>query len=116
MKKIFFVLILICSFSCARKGYEFVNSETIYTDVYITEVRKAKYSKIEGTIYYNNIKMDIDNGNDGYYYKDYNLHAGDVVKRKVTIYQQAHYSNNPYKNDVLLSTSDVDFSDYVIDN
>ena len=110
------LLFLITCFliSCGPPRNEYIKSETIYTDVYVTEVGVYKYSKIQGYIIYNNLKLEVDNGNNGYYYKRYSIKPGEKIKRRVIVYQQYYYTTNPYKDDLILSTSDVDFSDYEI--
>jgi hypothetical protein len=109
------IIIIVClSFGCTNNTSKPICYETVNTSVYITNVFTAKYSKVQGYIYYRNFKLDIDNGNTGYYYKKYNLTSGDIINGNVTIYQQSYYSNNPYKNDLILSTSEVDFSKYEI--
>jgi hypothetical protein len=110
---VFFLLFVGIFYSCNQND-KIITSEKIITDVYITDVFKAKYSKIQGYIYYNNIKLEIDNGNSGYYYKNYSIKAGQKIKRSVIVYQRYYFTTDPYKNDIILSTSDIDFSDFVI--
>ena len=114
MKILLFVILIIVLNSCSSKVNEYFYSETIYTQVHITEVNEYKYSKVQGYIIYKGIKLDVDNGNSGYYHKKYRLNTGDVIYKKVTIFQSSHYDNDPYKYSVLLSTSDIDFSEFEI--
>lgn len=115
MKKYLKIILLFVGifYSCCDQN-KIIKSEKIITDVYITDVFKAKYSKIQGYIYYNNIKLEIDNGNSGYYYKNYSIKVGQKIKRSVIVYQRFYITNDPYKNDIILSTSDIDFSDFVV--
>lgn len=114
MRKFIFLFALIITLSSCVSKNEHFSSETVLTNVYVTKVSVYKYSKIQGYIMYNGIKLEIDNGNSGYYHKKYRINNGDVILRRVTVFQSDHYDNNPYKYSVLLSTSEIDFSDYEI--
>ena len=115
MKNYIFVLFGIIFFGCSGNKNNYNVLENINTNCYITKVSKYKYSKIQGYIYYKGIKLDIDNGNTGYYYKTYNLKEGDIIVANITVYQREYSSNNPYKNDLILSTSDLDATKYEIE-
>jgi len=93
--------------SCARvdeKGY--FDKEVIRTDFNVTKVSVYKYSSVDGFIVYDNKRIYLDNGNTGYYYKDYNLEPGQTISTIVTIYY--HSTHDGYK----LVFSDIDVSKY----
>lgn len=113
MKNIIYIfLITFLLQSCCGNDNDYTKIETITTDVYISSVDTYKYSKVVGYLYYKGIRLDVDNGNSGYYYKEYNLRPGDVIKANVSIYQHNYRGSDPYKNDVILSTSDLDLIQY----
>jgi hypothetical protein len=102
--KAFFILLVIgCLSSCSNKNDGYFKKETIKTKLIITEVYKAKYSIVKGYIIYNNIRVPIDNGGDGYYYKDYNLTVGSEINTLITIY---YYSTN-HGYELVFSDADV---------
>ncbi len=103
------MLLAFTAFSC-NKGYEYQKVETVYADVHITHVAEYKYSKVEGYIIYNNIILNVDNGNSGYYHKKYSLKKGDVVKRNVTVFHQINYDKTT------LYSKEVDFYEYELKN
>lgn len=111
MKRVYTLILIILSSlvfsSCSNRRDNFFKHEKINTTFYVNEVVKAKYSRVRGFIIYNNIKVMIDNGVQGYYYKDYNLTVGDKIESKIDIY---YYSiSDGYK----LIFGDVDVSRYV---
>jgi hypothetical protein len=116
MKKLIYLLLIILITSCAgNKQEDFNKLEVIQNaDVHIIKVFVAKYSKVIGCINYKGIILEVDNGNTGYYHKKYNLVPGQVIKTMVIVYQKNVYNNDPYKSDVMLSTSDIDVSQYEI--
>jgi hypothetical protein len=115
MKKLilFFTIVLILS-GCAGYQENIVYTDTIITDVRITEVHYAKYSKIQGYIMYKGMMLYIDNGHGGYYYNRYRINPGDNISRTVTVTCHYENSSNPYKPNLILSTLAVDFSDFEI--
>lgn len=98
-----YILLAVVLFSCSNKNDGFFKKETIETYFTITDVYKAKYSKVKGYIIYNDIKVPIDNGNNGYYYKDYNLSVGNKIKTSISIY---YYSTN-YGYELVFGDADV---------
>ena len=111
MKRVYTLILIILSSlvfsSCSNRRDNFFKHEKINTTFYVNEVVKAKYSRVRGFIIYNNIKVMINNGVQGYYYKDYNLTVGDKIESKIDIY---YYSiSDGYK----LIFGDVDVSRYV---
>lgn len=110
MKKILLILITLIVISC-NQTKDFYLSERITTNVYITNVSVAKYTKIIGYVIYKGIMIDVDNGNTGYYYKHYKIKKGDVVVRTLTIYHSQIATGSPYKKGVGLTTSDINFDD-----
>lgn len=98
--------------SCDRNEYKIVDN--LKAEIYITKVQKAKYSKIQGYFYWHGIKLEVTNGNSGYHYKTYNLKEGDVIKANIIIYQQIYSTTDPYKDDIILSTSDIKAEIYEI--
>ena len=89
--------------SCCTKYFK---KDLIKTTFTVTDLREGKYSVIEGYIVYNNIKIFINNGNDGYYYKNYNLSIGQSFKTNVFVYYYHTYYGYELK------FGDVDFSKY----
>jgi len=117
MKKVntfFIIILLFIAYGCSSNHSEYEIVENINTNCYITKVSTFKYSKVQGYIYYKGIKLEINNGNSGYYYKKYNLKSGDVIITNITIYKRLYYAMDPYKNDLILSTSDIDVTNYEI--
>ena len=110
MKKLLFIIVVLLSLSCNKNKWR--KLESIRTDVHITDVNVYKYSKVQGYIIYKGIKMDVDNGNTGYYHKKYDLYPGDIIRQSIVIYMKEDYNNDPYKNDVVLSTSDLNLTYY----
>lgn len=83
------------------------NTVSVNTKFYITETYEAKYSRVNGYIMYNNIKLPATNGSTGYYYKKYNLQSGDVIDVNVNITTKYFY------NGVQLFTSDINLDNYL---
>jgi hypothetical protein len=108
MKKILFILGVLMICSCAPRNMDEVQNETVYTNIHITSVEQYKYSRIEGYIFYNGIKLPILNGSTGYYYKKYIIKPGDIVKKNVTVYIEYEY------NRTIITTGEVDFSEFII--
>lgn len=106
MKKLLIILTIALLMSCAGPSMP-NDSETITTKFFVTEVYKAKYSKVKGYVFYNGIKVPVDNGGTGYYYHEYSLQPGDVIIVNITIGKEYGY------NYVLLRGSDVDVSKYI---
>lgn len=111
MKRAYTLILVILSSlifsSCSNRRENFFKHERINTTFYVNEVVKAKYSRVRGFIIYNNIKVMIDNGTQGYYYKDYDLTVGDKIESKIDIY---YY---PISDGYKLVFGDVDVSRYV---
>ena len=106
MKNFIVIILLFMMFGCAksysdRTGYDFIT-----TDFYITDVYKAKYSRVEGYIIYKGFTLHCDNGSSGYYYKDYNLKPGHKIQIDVKICQI------PTGKDMLLHVDDIDISKF----
>lgn len=114
-----FLLALLSGFLCclvmaylihtALQKPSLIKKEIVYVGVHITEVRKAKYSKIEGFVVYQGIKFYIDNGQQGYHYKEYNLSRNDVVTLPLTF---VYYSSTD-DNSVNIRPLDPDFNKYI---
>ena len=96
--------------SCSNKSDGYFKHDTVNTTYYVNDVSKAKYSKVKGYIIYKNIKVPIDNGNKGYYYKDYSLNVGDEIETTIDIY----YYSTSYGYELVFG--DVDVSSYVKNN
>ena len=106
-----YILLAVVLFSsCTNKNDGYFKHDRINTIFYVNDAYKAKYSKVKGYIIYNGIKVPIDNGNAGYYYKDYSLKVGDKIDVKIDIY---YYSTN-YGYELVFG--DVDVSKYVLNN
>lgn len=105
-----YVLLAVVFSSCSNKSEGYFKHDVVNTTFYVNDVYKAKYSKVEGYIIYNNIKVPIDNGNKGYYYKDYSLKIGDEIETKIDIY----YYSTSYGYELVFG--DVDVSRYVQNN
>ncbi len=102
-KLIFLCVILTTIISCDKPNTQY---ETITTDFYITNTYTAKYSKVIGYVKYKDLILYADNGNSGYYYKKYNLSAGDTVKVTLDVYKTWEGRG------LVLTTSDIDLSEY----
>lgn len=63
------------------------------TDFIVTRVQKAKYSKVEGFVYYKNRKYFIDNKLQGHYHKEYNLVPYDTVEINLDVYMSTEDSS-----------------------
>jgi hypothetical protein len=98
------LLFVFCS--CGKRHDEPFKEETITTDVVITDVTVAKYTKVTGTINLNGCGVSVDNGNSGYYYKTYNLHANQIIQETLTIY---YY---PEHNGYSVVVGDLDVTKY----
>jgi hypothetical protein len=96
--------------SCSNKNEGYFKHDTFNTTYYVTDVYKAKYSKVKGYIIYNKVKVTIDNGGKGYYYKDYSLNVGDEIETTIDIY----YYSTSYGYELVFG--DVDVSRYVQNN
>jgi hypothetical protein len=106
-----YILLAVVLFSsCSNKNDGYFKHDRINTIFYVNDTYKAKYSKVKGYIIYSGIKVPIDNGNDGYHYKDYSLKVGDKIEAKIDIY---YYSTN-YGYELVFG--DVDVSRYVLNN
>ncbi len=103
-----YTLLALVILSCSNKSEGYFKKETITAKFKITGVYKAKYSKVKGYIIYNGIKVPIDNGNEGYHYKDYNLRNGQNIDVKLNIY----YYSRAYGYELVFD--DVDVSRYVL--
>ena len=100
----YLIVIILFLYSCNNKQEKYFKSETITTDFYITDVNVYKYSKVKGYIIYNNIKVPIDNGNTGYYYKKYNRKPGDILKSHIILnYFSTNYGYEIVFGDVNIS-------------
>lgn len=102
------MLLLVLLGSCARQNeqkdaYDFIKAKFHVTDVY-----KAKYSRVEGYVVYKGILLYTSNGGSGYYYKDYNLNKGNVIDVDVTIYLK------PYRNGMFIYAGDLDLNKFEI--
>jgi hypothetical protein len=84
MKKLLILLILFSSCQGPIPSEYTVLSNAEY-NVIIDGVNVQKYSSVWGHIYYNNIYIPVTNTESGYYYKEYALSKGDVVKMKVEV-------------------------------
>lgn len=117
MKKIILItfLLLVLS-SCSNSSDGYINKINITTNYTITRVSIGKYTKVIGYINNGGFKYTVTNGNTGYYYKKYSLKEGDIIKINIDLYQYRYNTNNPYKDDSLITTSDVDLSLYEIRN
>lgn len=106
MKKYLYIIVFILTFvGCAGPRQEDAH-ESIQTKFYVTEITKAKHSRVSGYITYNGIRIPASNGSSGYYYKEYNLREGQVIDVNVGIIRQYEY------NRVTLITTDVDLRKY----
>lgn len=112
MKKILLCLILAITFFSCNNSNTLIDTKYVTTDFYITHVATNKYSKVQGYIIYNGIKLQCDNGNTGYYYKKYNLKPGDIINQTFTVYVYNYFTNNPYSDDVRIHVSDVNVFNY----
>lgn len=81
-------------------------STYIETTFYVTQVYRAKYSKVIGYIKYKDIMLYTDNGNTGYHSKEYNLKPGDKIPVKLFV------NREPYRRGVYLWATDIDVSQY----
>ncbi len=104
----FIIVLMTIFYSCSNKNDGYFKHETVNTLFYIEEIYIAKYSKVKGYIIYNNIKVPIDNGGNGYYYKKYNLKNGDKINTRINIY----YYSTAYGYELVFD--DVDISNYEI--
>mgnify|MGYP003654514552 CR=1 FL=1 len=104
----FYTLLALVLFSCSNKNEGYFKKESITTKFKVTDVYKAKYSKVKGYIIYNGIKLHVDNGVEGYYYKDYNLRNGQTIDVRLNIY----YYSTAYGYELVFG--DVDVSRYVM--
>ena len=104
------LLVVVLFSSCSNKNDGYFKHDRVNTIFYVNDIYKAKYSKVKGYIIYNEIRVPIDNGNAGYYYKDYNLNVGDTIEVKIDIY---YYSTN-YGYELVFG--DVDVSRYAQNN
>lgn len=101
MKKLILLLTLLLLQSCS--SFESTPIDTINTNVYITNVSTAKYSRVEGYIIYKNQKIFVNNGSSGYYYKNYNIRIGECLpNQRITIYKVKSFNEISYKS------SDID--------
>lgn len=105
-----YVLLAVVFSSCSNKREGYFKHDVVNTTFYVNEVYRAKYSKVKGYIIYNNIKVPIDNGTKGYYYKDYSLNVGDEIETRIDIY----YYSTSYGYELVFR--DVDVSRYVQNN
>ena len=106
--RVLYTLLALVFFSCSNKSEGYFKKETITANLKITDVHKAKYSKVKGYIIYDGIKVPVDNGNEGYHYKDYNLRNGQNIDVKLNIY----YYSTAYGYNLVFG--DVDVSRYVL--
>ena len=103
----FLFLLTISLISCgAREEKGYFGKQTITTTFTVEEVVYLKYSKVKGYIVHNSFRVPIDNGNSGYYYKEYDLERGQKIKTDISIY---YYS---VPGGYRLSFSDIDVSKY----
>lgn len=105
MKNLIIILLFFMFLGCSGPGIP-PSSEAINTKFFVTEVYKAKYSRVEGYIFYNGIQIPADNGSSGYYYKEYYLKPGDVIV--VYTYITKEYT----ENGVTLYTSDLNLDQF----
>ena len=102
MKKLILLLTLLLLQSC-MSSFKTSRIDTINTNVYVTNVYTAKYSRVEGYIIYKNQKIFVNNGSSGYYYKKYNIHIGECLpNQRITIYKVKSSNEITYKG------SDID--------
>mgnify|MGYP003651861114 FL=1 len=102
---LYLVLALVIT-SCSTKTEGYLKKETINTEFKIQDIITCKYTGVNGYIIYNGIKVHVDNGSNGYYYKKYKLSEGQTIKVTVNIY----YYSTPYGYE--LRFSDIDVSKY----
>lgn len=113
MKQLLLLITIFIFLGCNSSKYEdYIKSETINTECYIYHVGQYKYSKVQGYVYYHGIKIEVDNGNTGYYYKKYKIKPGDIINVQVTIYQKYAFTTNPYSDDIVLHASEIDVNKY----
>ena len=111
MKKIALIVALsiILMTSCMGPSPKYESVRTVQTYVTITHVSVGKYTRIEGFIDYYDIRIPIDNGGTGYYYKEYSLKEGDRVQKTVTIYTATEMGRT------YIDVEPISFDDHLID-
>lgn len=87
IKHVFIVSCLIFIFGCSGKKDHFLKREVLLKTFTVTEVRRAKYSKVRGWLDHDGMRFYIDNGHTGYYHKHYTLRPGD----KFNVYIDVNY-------------------------
>lgn len=123
MKKLIYILLIITLISCDNKADEyFINSikqdeiigiKPLKTKVHITKYFTGKHTKIYGYVIINGIKYDVNNGNTGYYYKNYNIRPDDIVDANIIFYTYKRTKTNG-TIEIYNTVSELDFKAFEI--
>jgi hypothetical protein len=95
--------------SCMAPKPKYESVRTVQTYVTITHVSVSKYARVEGFIDYCDIRIPVDNGGTGYYYKEYDLREGQRIPRTVTIYAATEMGRT------YIDVEPLNFDDYLSD-
>lgn len=95
--------------SCMAPSPKYESVRTVQTHVTITNVSVGKYTRVEGFIDYCDIRIPVDNGGTGYYYKKYDLMEGQSIPRTVTIYTATEMGRT------YIDVEPLNFDDYLSD-
>jgi hypothetical protein len=95
--------------SCMAPKPKYESARTVQTYVTITHISDGKYASVEGYIDYCDIRIPVNNGGTGYYYKKYDLREGQRVTRTVTIYTATEMGRT------YIDVEPISFDDYLID-
>lgn len=85
MKNFLLFISLFFLLSCSESADEAIRFESYKTTFYVEEIQEAKYTRVKGYIYHNNLKVPLDNGSEGYYYKKYKLLPGDKIPVDINV-------------------------------
>jgi hypothetical protein len=95
--------------SCMAPSPKYESVRTVQTYVTVTHISVGKYTNVEGFIDYCDIRIPVDNGGTGYYYKEYSLVEGQRIPRTVTVYTATEMGRT------YIDVEPISFDDYLID-
>lgn len=110
MKHTYFLLSALLLGAACNKNKEEANQVITLQNhpVIITEVREGKYTVVYGEFNYRGSTHQI-HSNDGYYYKQYKLKPGDIIKVDLTLYVYRDFKklDNPYDDVIEIEAEDM---------